>query len=111
MGVKCERCNKINIPPRASCAHCGGTKLAWKELSGTAKLVTYSVLHFPPPRFQQSAPYAVGIVELAEGTKLTGMIKDVPIEKIKVGMSLQVGFDSAVAEGWPQWPHYFFKPG
>ncbi len=110
MGVMCERCKKITVPPRSPCAHCGGTSLAWTELSGRAKLVTYTVLHFPPPRFQQLAPYAVGIVELAEGARLTGMIRNVPFEKIRIGMNLQVDYDTAVPEDWPQWPRYFFKP-
>jgi len=36
-------------------------------------------------------PYAVGIVQMENGVKLPGIIKNIPLEKIRIGMSLKNG--------------------
>jgi uncharacterized OB-fold protein len=110
MGLKCRGCGKVTVPPRSACAYCGGADLAWTELSGRGKLISYTVLHFAPAQFQQMAPYAVGIVEFPENVRLMGMVRNAAFENLTVGMDLQVDFDTAVSKEWPQWPRYFFKP-
>lgn len=100
----------MTVPPRSACAFCGSTNLVWAELSGKGRLISYTVLHFAPAQFQNLAPYAVGIVEFAEGVRLMGMVRNAAFESLKVGMDLQVDFDTAVSKDWPQWPRYFFKP-
>jgi len=79
------------------------------ELSGKGRLVTYTVIHISPAQFQAFAPYAVGIIELADGVRLPGMIRNVRFESLKVGMELAVDFDTTVPTQWPQWPRYFFR--
>jgi len=71
--------------------------------------VTYTVIHLPPAQFEAVAPYAIGIVELADGVRLPGMIKNAKFENIKVGMELQTDFETTVPSEWPQWPRYFFR--
>jgi uncharacterized OB-fold protein len=57
------------------------------------------------------APYAVGIVQLENGVKIPGMIKDAPLDKIRVGMQLKMEFEETQpTQQWPQWPRYHFKP-
>lgn len=109
MGVKCSQCKKVTAPPRAVCPHCGASDLAWTELLGKGKLVTYTVIHIPPAQFQALAPYPVGIVELVEGVRLPGMIRNVKFENLKIGMELQADFETATPKEWPQWRRYFFR--
>jgi hypothetical protein len=47
---------------------------------------------------------------LAEGPQLPGMIRNVKLEGLRIGMGLQVGFESGVLKEWPRWPRYFFTP-
>ena len=109
MGVRCAKCEKITVPPRAICAHCGNTNLGWIELPSRGRLVTYTVIHVAPPQFEALAPYAIGIVELAEGARLPGMVKNVNLESLKIGMELQTDFETSTSNEWPQWPRYFFR--
>lgn len=109
MGVRCNRCKKITAPPRSVCFHCGGSELCWTELQSRGRLVTYTVIHLPPPQFQVLAPYAIGIVELTDGVRLPGMIKNVKFENLKIGMELQTDFETTIPQEWPQWPRYFFR--
>lgn len=109
MGLRCGRCKRITAPPRSVCCYCGKSDLSWTELSGKGTLVTYTVIHLPPAQFQALAPYAIGIVELAEGVRLPGMIRNVKFEDLRIGMELQADFDTKIPEQWPQWPRYFFR--
>jgi uncharacterized OB-fold protein len=109
MGLRCNRCKKVTVPPRSLCSHCGHSDLSWTELQGKGRLVTYTVIHLPPTQFQEFAPYAVGIVEFAEGARLPGMIRNLAFENLKIGMELQTDFETTTPQEWPQWPRYFFK--
>lgn len=109
MGLRCTRCKKVLVPPRNVCFHCQGSDFEWVELTGRGKLLTYTVIHFPPTQFIAMAPYAVGIVRLEEGAQLPGMIKNVKLDDLKIGMQLQVDFETAIPKEWPQWPRYYFR--
>lgn len=111
MGAQCNKCGHLILPPRPMCPKCFSKDLKWKESPKQGKLLTYTVIHVSPQQFQSLAPYAVGIIELENGTHLPGMVKDVPIDEIEVGMSLTIDFeDSLATTTWPQWPRYYFKP-
>jgi hypothetical protein len=110
MGAKCTRCGNLACPPRGICQQCLGTAIEWVQLKGDGVLLTYTIIHFPPTQFLSLAPYAVGIVKLEEGPNLPAMIKNVDFEHLKIGMQLQIDFETAVPEEWPKWPRYFFKP-
>ncbi len=112
MGGRCKKCGAIYLPPRPLCTKCFSKDFEWVEISPKGKLLTYTIIHVAPVQFQSMAPYAVGIVQLENGLKIPGMIRDVEHEKIEIGMELQVGFEkpSATASQWPQWPRYYFKP-
>lgn len=111
MGVKCEKCGEIICPPRGICRKCFSTTFEWVEFEGKGKLLTYTIIHFPPIQFQALAPYAVGILKLEEGPQLPGMIKHVKLEELRIGMDLQVDFETALPKEWPRWARYFFKTG
>ena len=110
MGVKCTKCGTILCPPRSLCPNCFNPNLDWIELKGQAQLLTFTIIHFPPRQFQAMEPYAVGIAKMSEGPHLPGMIKNVKLEDLQIGMNLQVAFETALPKEWPQWPRYFFKP-
>lgn len=109
MGVKCAKCKRITVPPRSACPRCGNAGLSWIQLPSRGRLVTYTVIHMPPAQFQTLAPYAIGIVEFAKGTRLPGMIRNVKFENLRIGMELQTDFETTIPTEWPQWPRYFFK--
>jgi len=111
MAAECTECGKLLVPPRPMCSKCFSKKLKWRELKKRGKLLTYTVIHVSPQRFQQLTPYAVGIVELEDGGQLPGMIKNVDLKRIKIGMTLAMDFShEPVSEQWPQWSRYYFKP-
>jgi len=110
MAARCSECGNLLLPPRPMCTRCLSTDLSWVELGKSGTLVTYTMIYVAPTQFQSMAPYTVGIVKLKDGPMLPGMIRGVEPEKIKVGMELEVDFDTALPSGWPRWPRYFFRP-
>ena len=108
MGVTCTGCKKVIVPPRSLCPQCGSSDMNWTELPRKGKLVTYTVIHVSPAQFQELSPYAVGIVEFGEGVRLPGMIRNVKLKDLKIGMELQTDFEATVPSEWPRWPRYFF---
>jgi len=110
MAAKCRKCGMILVPPRPMCTDCYSKDLEWAQLKGEGKLLSYTVIHVSPKQFESMIPYAVGIVQLAEGPQLPGMIRDIELDKIRVGMKLRVDFDTVLPSEWPQWSRYYFKP-
>ena len=111
VGGKCKKCGKIHLLPRPLCDNCFSKEFEWIELPQNGKLLTYTVIHVAPTQFQGMAPYAVGIVQLENGLKIPGMIKDVALDQIEIGLSLKIEFESCTPTAqWPQWTRYHFKP-
>jgi len=110
MAAQCRECGAKFLPPRSICTDCYSKNLSWIQLKPRGKLVTYTIIYVAPQKFQPFIPYAYGIVELENGLRLPGMIRDAEHEKIKIGMELEVAFESTAAEDWPKWPVYYFKP-
>lgn len=90
---KCSDCEKHVFYPRTHCPHCWSNQLEWVQVSGKAKIKTFSVVHRPGhPGWQEAAPFPLGIVELEEGpSMLTQLLVDSP-EELKQGAELQVKF-------------------
>ena len=109
MAAKCKGCGLILVPPRPMCVNCLSTDLEWTELKPRGRILTYTVIHIAPREFESKAPYAFGIVELEDGPRLPGMIKDVKFEDLKVGMDVELDFEDA-SKDWPHWPRYLFRP-
>ncbi|WEU40755.1 MAG: Zn-ribbon domain-containing OB-fold protein [Candidatus Odinarchaeum yellowstonii] len=91
-GLKCSGCANIIAPPRLKCSVCGSSEFEWVNLSGKARLLTYTIIHVAPKRFASESPYAVGIVQLEEGPKLEARITGFDINQhaqiLKAGTEL-----------------------
>jgi uncharacterized OB-fold protein len=111
MGGRCKKCGKIHFPPRPLCDSCLSKEFEWTEIPKKGKLLTYTIIHIAPTQFQAMAPYAMGIIQMENGLKVPGMIKEVLLDQIKIGMPLTLVFEACIAtQQWPQWPKYYFKP-
>lgn len=111
MAGKCKRCGKVHLPPRPLCDKCLSNEFQWIEIPKKGRLLTYTIIHVPPPQFTEMAPYAVGIIQLDDGLKIPGLIREIDSEQIKIGMEMMIRFDESVLETkWPQWPRYYFRP-
>jgi uncharacterized OB-fold protein len=96
---KCKNCGLVVFPPRLICPHCKNREFEMKKLAETGKVLTFTIIRVPPQQFVDQAPYAVGIVELDDGVKLTGQIVDFNFEELKIGKRVKVEFRKIFDEG------------
>ena len=89
----CNDCSKTYFPPRPFCPKCGSRSVAVKAASGKAKLLSYVIHHRPSPGFDP--PYAIAVVELAEGPRMMTNIVGCPqtTEALQLDMPLEVLFE------------------
>lgn len=90
---RCDNCADAYFPPRPFCPACGSRKVSVFNASGKAKLHSYVIHHRKVPGF--TPPYAIAVVELAEGPRMMTNIIDCPQtpEALVLDMDLRVAFE------------------
>ncbi|TET73512.1 MAG: Zn-ribbon domain-containing OB-fold protein [Candidatus Aminicenantes bacterium] len=96
---KCIKCGIKFFPPRLICPECKNRELEKTKIAETGKIITYTIIRVPPHQFVDQAPYAVGIVELDDGVKLTAQIVDCDFEDLKIGQKVRIEFRKIFDEG------------
>ena len=87
----CSKCDKYHFPPRLIC-QCGNRELEKRKLPDEGELLTFTIIHTPGSQFQDERPFAIGIIELAPGARITAQIADTPFDEIKIGMKVKIEF-------------------
>ncbi len=75
VGSQCEDCSTISVPPRPICRKCDSDKIDITTINAKGKLVTWTVIHIAPPSHLEKVPYILGIVEMENGERLTGVVE------------------------------------
>lgn len=88
---RCGGCRTLRFPWLPGCQACGSLEWDTVEASGTGTVYSYVVMHHPPfPAFDP--PYAVGLIELAEGVRMVSNVIGVHCDKVRIGMPVQLEF-------------------
>jgi uncharacterized OB-fold protein len=97
---RCTDCGTLRHPWLPGCNACGGPDWDTIEASGEGTVYSYVVMHHPPfPAFAESdhaadaaGPYAVGLIELAEGVRIVSNVVGVPYDKVRIGLPVRLEF-------------------
>ncbi|MFD5394571.1 bifunctional MaoC family dehydratase N-terminal/OB-fold nucleic acid binding domain-containing protein [Streptomyces sp. NPDC127097] len=112
---RCTGCRTLRFPWLPGCNSCGSPEWDTVEASGAGTVFSYVVMHHPPfPAFTMpdapadgagpdavasgaagsgtAGPYAVGLIELAEGVRMVSNIVGVPYDKVRIGMAVRLEF-------------------
>ncbi len=106
---KCKRCGFIAFPPRLICPACQNREFETIRLADAGKILTFTIIRVPPHPFIDQAPYAVGIVELDDGVRLTGQIVDCDFEALKIGQRVKIEFRKIYQDGESGVIYYGYK--
>lgn len=106
---KCKACGFIAFPPRLVCPACQAREFETIRLADSGKILTYTIIRVPPQPFIDQAPYAVGIVELDDGVRLTGQIVDCDFEELKIGQRVKIEFRKVYQDGESGVIYYGYK--
>jgi uncharacterized OB-fold protein len=86
----CHDCGQIIFPPRDVCPHCAQQKQSWTNLSGRGEIFSYTTMYSTPAAFEEYAPYTMALVKLAEGPMVTAQLTDVDVDKVFIGMPVEM---------------------
>jgi uncharacterized OB-fold protein len=73
-GTRCGECGKLSVMAGRACPFCGSPRGTPVPLSGRGRLISWTVIRVAPSRYAAEAPYAVGLLELEEGPRLTARV-------------------------------------
>jgi uncharacterized protein len=90
---RCDSCGKVYFPPRPFCAACASRQVSVFKASGKAILWSYVIHHRKVAGF--NPPYAIAVVQLAEGPRMMTNIVECPQtpEALQLDMPLEVVFE------------------
>jgi uncharacterized OB-fold protein len=95
----CNKCGKWFFPPRLVCDKCGHREFTTKAMKRTGTILTHTVIHTPPKPFADQAPFAVAVVEMDDGPRITTQVVDYQPEQLKVGQKVRLEFRKIFADG------------
>ena len=97
--ARCDRCGALSFPPRVACPSCRGTKHTTVALEPEGKVLTWTVIHVGPSSHKHEVPYALAVVELADGPRITCQVVDVDPAAVKTGMPVRLEFRRIQEDG------------
>jgi hypothetical protein len=97
--AKCEKCGYISFPPRLICPECRGKKFKTIALGDEGKVVTFTVVRVASDKFSKETPFAVGIIELNDGVRLTAQIADANVDGLAIGQRVRLVFRRIQEDG------------
>jgi uncharacterized OB-fold protein len=100
---RCATCSVYQRPPQPICTSCGAERGPFAEVSGRARLVSWTITHHPVvSALADELPYVCLVVELVEQDGLwlvsdrLGMAADVG--DLRVGMPMRATFDVSAGD-------------
>jgi uncharacterized OB-fold protein len=96
---RCRTCDHVQYYQQQICRECGGEELIQEPARGHGKVHSFSVVHRAPgPAFKDDVPYAVLLVELAEGPRVISTYTGGAVEDVTFGMDVQLVFEQVSHE-------------
>ena len=105
----CKKCGKWFFPPRLVCDACGHREFETRAMARTGKILTHTIIRVPPAPFKDQAPYAVVVVEMDDGPRITTQFVDYRDEQLKVGQKVRLEFRKISTDGHSGPIHYGYK--
>ena len=95
----CLDCGAVRFPAREVCSRCLSRRAEWRPVSGRGRVFSVAVMHQANhPWFAARVPYAVVVVELEEGARLTSTVVGLAPGAIELDLPVEVDFEDVTPE-------------
>ncbi|MCP4728320.1 MAG: Zn-ribbon domain-containing OB-fold protein [bacterium] len=94
MGIKCNTCNKVYIPPRQNCDVCmEDIKDNWVDVKDTGEITNFTIVRYEDKHLPKKPPYVLAMIKL-EGadSPMAHIVEGVDLDKVKVGLKVKAVF-------------------
>jgi len=105
----CAKCGKWFFPPRLVCDACGHREFETKTMKRTGKILTHTVIRVPPAPFKDQAPFAVAVVEMDDGPRITTQYVDWKEGQLLIGQKVRLEFRKIYTDGHAGTIQYGYK--
>jgi uncharacterized OB-fold protein len=85
IGGRCRACGALRFPALDVCPACQAGECEQVPLSTEGTVFTFTVVRMQPPGYVGETPYAYGVVELAEGLRVTTTLLADELSAIAIG--------------------------
>lgn len=109
MANKNKATGEIFFPPRIVAPGDLNAEFEEVQLADTGKVVTFTVIRVAPTPFTDLSPYALAIIENADGVRVTAQITDCDVEEVKIGMEVKFEFRRIYEENEASVIYYGYK--
>jgi len=94
MGIKCNKCNKVYVPPRQICDVCmEDIRDNWVDVQNTGEVTNFTVVRYDDKHLPKKAPYVLAMIKLdGADTSMVHVVEGVDVDKAKIGMKVQAVF-------------------
>jgi uncharacterized OB-fold protein len=94
MGLKCESCGKVFVPPRSTCERCFvDISDNWVDVKNTGTVTGFTVIRYKEPHQPFDPPYIQAMVQLdGADTPLVHIVKGIPVSQMKKGLRVKAVF-------------------
>lgn len=118
IGSRCRSCGVVTFPAQNSCPACSDVDSENIELARRGSLWTFTLQCFLPNRppydgpetAETFKPFGVGYVELADQTRVQTRIKTRDVERLHVGMEMELVVEKYIERDGKDVVAYFFTP-
>jgi uncharacterized OB-fold protein len=90
VGEICPHCEAKIFPPRDVCPACGGEAKTAFAFSGRGEVYSHTTIYQAPSGYDESTPYTVALVKLAEGPMITAQLTDLGNQPVEIGMPVEM---------------------
>lgn len=90
VGEICPHCEAKIFPPRDVCPTCGGEAKTAFAFSGRGEVYSHTTIYQAPSGYDESTPYTVALVKLAEGPMVTAQLTDLGSQTVEIGMPVEM---------------------
>ena len=77
IGLKCNQCGAITVPPKMVCRKCTSPDLEIVQLKGTGEIKTFTTVQVAAEGREGEVPYTIVLVKLDEGPWIMGNLTDI----------------------------------
>jgi len=91
LGVRCDTCNKVFVPPRQTCERCmADIRENWVPVENTGEVVNFTVVRYNDKHLPREAPYILALIKLdGADTPMVHILDEVDSDAVKDGLRVE----------------------
>jgi len=92
---QCKDCSSFRAYPARVCRTCNGTDWTAVEADDTGTIESVTVVHHAPSEpFRADTPYVLALIELRDGVRVMGNVRDCDPESVSIGDPVELVWET-----------------